>query len=356
MGECCSTTLDQNTRYINKRMAEEKNKDFLTSKLLFLGPGGSGKSTIFKQLQWLHGDGFDEADGMVLKMHVYSQVITAMKRAIQHYKLSNTEVKENNNQQLQDAVRIIESNHDLSQLSDELVHSISYIWENNKQVSNVFEDMKTAQHKILDESTKYFWNELDRIKDPQYIPNPTDIINVRYRTIGVIEKKFTIQNTEFHIFDVGGQKSERKKWIHCFNEVKALIFVISLNCYNQRMFEDLETNAMVDSLELFDETINNKLFNRTDVILFLNKKDLFMQKICLCKITSCPAFQDFDAFQDATMFTSNPNDFEQTTSYIKSKFQERLRTPKGEKSKQIYTHLTCAMDRKNIENVIEFDE
>ena len=43
-------------------MAEHDKMDSKIHKVLFLGPGGSGKSTIFKQLQWLHGGGFTEQD------------------------------------------------------------------------------------------------------------------------------------------------------------------------------------------------------------------------------------------------------------------------------------------------------
>ena len=114
------------------------------------------------------------------------------------------------------------------------------------------------------------------------------------------------------------------------------------------MYEDLETNCMVDSLKLFDETINNKLFLDTHIILFLNKKDLFRQKIITVPITACPAFDDFDQFKHETTFERNEHNYDQTTCYIKYKFES---LNKNSKRKQIYTHLTCAMDKANIENV-----
>jgi hypothetical protein len=46
------------------------------------------------------------------------------------------------------------------------------------------------------------------------------------------------------VVDVGGQRSERKKWIHCFDDVKAIVFVVSLAGYNQVLFEDEEMNRM----------------------------------------------------------------------------------------------------------------
>lgn len=38
--------------------------------------------------------------------------------------------------------------------------------------------------------------------------------------------------------DVGGQRSERKKWIHCFENVIALIYLASLSEYDQCLEED----------------------------------------------------------------------------------------------------------------------
>lgn len=37
----------------------------------------------------------------------------------------------------------------------------------------------------------------------------------------------------FSVVDVGGQRNERKKWLHCFDDVKGIVFLISLAGYNQ---------------------------------------------------------------------------------------------------------------------------
>ena len=60
----------------------------------------------------------------------------------------------------------------------------------------------------------------------------------------------------FKIINVGGQKSERKKWIQCFDAVTAVIFVACLNCYDEILFEDHSINSMTDQLDLFDDIRN----------------------------------------------------------------------------------------------------
>lgn len=98
------------------------------------------------------------------------------------------------------------------------------------------------------------------------------------------------------MFDVGGQRSERKKWIHCFENVTSIIFCVALSEYDQVLLEennqvnflvgriwnfadkDLQ-NRMMESLVLFDSVVNSRWFMRTSIILFLNKVDLFKQKL-----------------------------------------------------------------------------
>lgn len=100
------------------------------------------------------------------------------------------------------------------------------------------------------------------------------------------------------MFDVGGQRSERKKWIHCFESVTSIIFCVALSEYDQVLLEESSQvrclagspmgmavmtdnlqNRMMESLLLFDSVVNSRWFVRTSIILFLNKVDIFKQKL-----------------------------------------------------------------------------
>ena len=94
------------------------------------------------------------------------------------------------------------------------------------------------------------------------------------------------------MFDVGGQRSERKKWIHCFEAVTSIIFCVALSEYDQVLLEESSQvsldiyccllhaqNRMQESLQLFESILNSRWFLRTSVILFLNKIDIFKNKI-----------------------------------------------------------------------------
>lgn len=81
------------------------------------------------------------------------------------------------------------------------------------------------------------------------------------------------------MFDVGGQRDERRKWIQCFNDVTAIIFVTACSSYNMVLREDPTQNRLRESLELFKSIWNNRWLRTISVILFLNKQDLLAEKI-----------------------------------------------------------------------------
>lgn len=83
----------------------------------------------------------------------------------------------------------------------------------------------------------------------------------------------------FTMIDVGGQRTERKKWIHQFENVDAILYICSLSEFDQKCYEDEVTNRMKESLDLFESYINSTYFESSLVYLILNKVDLFTDKI-----------------------------------------------------------------------------
>jgi hypothetical protein len=71
--------------------------------------------------------------------------------------------------------------------------------------------------------------------------------------------RYVIEGKEFVVIDVGGQRNERKKWIHCFEDVTAIIFIASLSEYDSLLFEDNSTNRMHEALDLFDRWASHTL-------------------------------------------------------------------------------------------------
>lgn len=107
----------------------------------------------------------------------------------------------------------------------------------------------------LNDSAVYYFDSLARMSASHYVPTDQDILRSRVKTTGITETTFQVlapslylwacthQNIKigeltYKLFDVGGQRSERKKWIHCFENVTALVFLVSLSEYDQMLNED----------------------------------------------------------------------------------------------------------------------
>eukprot|EP01084_Bolivina_argentea_P063943 116654_1 len=333
MGNCCQ--IDSTTRELDKRMKEEQQKEERTSKILFLGSGGGGKSTMFKQLGYIYNDSNTKFDPL-LKTKIYTQIIEQMQTAIEL--CLNSKQTNNNNTKFTDSIITIQQHQQLTNLPINVANAIQYIWKNSEILQSLMKNMSFTQ-KVFEETTIYFWNELDRIKQPNYSPNRTDFLNLREKTTGISQRYFDINNRLFHIFDVGGQVSERKKWINCFDGVTAVIFVADLSCYNEVLYEDYYTNAMTDQLDLFDDICNCQSLKFVSMILFLNKKDIFEDKIKRVALSKCDSFKDYSGREDS---------YDETVKYISSKFNKLNSNPE---EKYIFTHVTCATDYDNIQKV-----
>ncbi len=127
-------------------------------------------------------------------------------------------------------------------------------------------------------------HELSKFRPPNYKPDFNDVLYCRRKTTGVVEARVTFPDLRLLFIDVGGmhlniltvsgQRSERKKWVNLFGGLEGLIFVVSLSEFDQLCYEDEQTNRMQESLDLFDETINNSSFAQLPVIVFFNVCEL----------------------------------------------------------------------------------
>lgn len=95
-----------------------------------------------------------------------------------------------------------------------------------------------------------FCDDLCRFWDKSYIPTDQDLLRSRLRTTGITETIFDLSQLTYRMFDVGGQRSERKKWIHCFENVNCLLFLVAISGYDQCLVEDKDGVSMPSVVRL----------------------------------------------------------------------------------------------------------
>ena len=168
------------------------------------------------------------------------------------------------------------------------------------------------------------------------MPDDQDVLRSRVKTTGITETTFIIGDLTYRMFDVGGQRSERKKWIHCFENVTTILFLVAISEYDQLLFEDETVNRMQEALTLFDSICNSRWFIKTSIILFLNKIDRFKEKLPVSPMKNY--FPDYEGGED----------YAAACDYILNRFVNLNQ----HESKQIYTHFTCATDTTQIRFVM----
>ena len=347
MGAVCGTgapltkeeaELKNKSAALESQLNTAKNDDHAIKKLLLLGAGESGKSTLFKQAIALYGKGYTDQELHDFVPIIVNNVLTSTKTLLKYAgtDVSPVPVSSRN----LEAKRIVEEvNINSPFLSSDVAAAISALWI-DEGVQAAYGNRSKFQ---LNDSTKYFIERLNVIASPGYKPDGQDVLRSRVRTTGIVETSFLIDENTFKMYDVGGQRNERKKWIHCFENVTAVMFVAAISEYDQQLYEDESTNRMVEALNLFEEICNSRWFRDTSMILFLNKKDLFADKIKRVPIKLCPAFASYPGPPPGS--ETSDGAYYHACDFIKGVFEALNKFPDA---KTVYTHVTCATDTENI--------
>lgn len=195
--------------------------------------------------------------------------------------------------------------------------------------------MRSSEFQLTD-SAIGFITEISRLSEPDYIPTDADILRARLRTSGIQETTFSTKaGDRFRLLDVGGQRSERRKWIHCFDGVTGILFFVAMSEYDLQLAEDITVNRMHESLAIFKDIARFEFFAQTPLILFLNKSDIFRQKIETVDLkVAFPTYTGGCNFKNASQFMIHC--FEQLAP-----------------NRPIFPHITVSTDTANVRIVFD---
>jgi len=281
---------------IDLQLMEQQLDELYKFKILLLGAGECGKSTVVKQLKLIHKKKVSDHELRFTAQSLHQNIVDCMQSLLRACHTFGY------NEEMTDEDRSTEhalAMHDESQrLSPPFATRIIKLFHSDA-IQKTF--ARRSEYWLLD-SFPYYMKNIERFCEDDFLPTEEDSLMARIRTTGIVNSELEQRLADkkdphepdlikFDVVDVGGQRNERKKWIHCFDDVRAILFVVNLAGYNQVLFEDASKNRMQEELELLEQISSMDIFRDTPIFLFFNKKDLFEQMIL--DVDLCNTFPDY---------------------------------------------------------------
>ncbi|KAG8869482.1 hypothetical protein FRC20_001348 [Serendipita sp. 405] len=381
MGSCISTASDADASRMHtaaeSQLKRTKRQMRKQTKILLLGSGDSGKTTIMKQMRLITDGSFSRHELESYRQLVFANLITGMKAIVESLPEIGLSIEDD--EEAFAAFTMVEHAADIKEgqpFPVEYLEPFRTLWHHPM----IRRALPHCHKFAIPDNIHYFYASLDRLFQPNYFPTNQDVIQTRARTVGIIETVFRIPEgglsvsrhvslpqpqgdapktsvtsdvssgmdipgrlnsstseassiaeerwekenkrvtvktksrgdgtgndsglTELRFVDVGqsyllihlslllmtpvisigGQRSERRKWIHCFQDVTAVMFLVPLSGYDQCIIEERSMNQMSDAMTIWEGICTMEWFKDTSLILFLNKEDLFATKLATAPI------------------------------------------------------------------------
>jgi GTPase SAR1 family protein len=321
---------------IDRQLQLDASRENLCYKILLLGCGESGKSTVLKQVKLIYKGKMQAKDLQQCSLAIRKNALECMQVILRAMPVLGIPLgTSSSTQAARDRVLALDdrddATSDASFFTQLLADDISALWAD----AGVLKAYDQREKYWLLDGAAYYFDNCQRLVDPEYVPTDEDVVMTRIRTSGIDNTEFDEPPRKFTVVDVGGQRNERRKWIHCFDNVRGVVFLVGLSGYNQVLFEDTSVNRMQESLKLFQAVAGNPIFQNVPIFLFLNKKDLFESMIRKTSLRVC--FPDY---------TGPDNDVHAALQFVEGKFHDVMNgvTP----GKKLYVHVVAARVRMDM--------
>ena len=316
---------------IEKQLAAEAAEKWSEIKILLLGTAGCGKSTVFKQMRIVHMDGFSELDVGHYRALIQNNAIQAMAELIREAHARNLSFDATDFE-----AAVGPSNIGIRELSPELALLMERLW-----CDPAIRDLYARRDEFpLMDSAAYFLNKVVQVAAPCYRPTHADILHSRIPTTGATQIDFAFRNSRLRMTDVGGNRSEMKKWIHFFDDVDSVLFISALSDYDQWDHDyEVPVNKLSLSLEVFSRICATPQFAKAALLLFLNKLDIFEEKVARRR------------FADSHKSYSGSQDSDAVKKHIRKLFSNVAE--EGGHLERLYAHFTNATDTENVSHVFD---
>ncbi|XP_063371034.1 guanine nucleotide-binding protein G(f) subunit alpha [Cydia amplana] len=353
---------EDHSRYIDREIKNWIKNYNDAIKLLLLGTGESGKTTIIKQMKILHIQGFSQSERVEKANHIRHNIHESIYDIVRHMEPLSITLGNAKNVQAQNYILRCGADGP-PHYDEEYFDYVRALWRD----SGVRECFKRSNEYQLIDSAEYFLDRIDLIEKSDYSPPDADILRCRQKTTGIqkIEFKVKVPKSmhggiqEFWMFDVGGQRGERKKWIQVFEGIHAIWFLVACSDFDQTLREDCATNRLREALTLFEDVWQSRFLLEAGLIVFLNKQDLLRRKVERGG-SIAPHFPAYN------QYGGHGGEYERTRDFIRQMFvdvtqkqRRRAAAPSAERfvvgaayrPRECYFHFTTATDTDNVRTV-----
>ncbi|XP_064644208.1 guanine nucleotide-binding protein G(s) subunit alpha-like isoform X2 [Lineus longissimus] len=266
------------SRQINKSLRQDHEHDMRKIKLLLLGIGESGKSTVVKQMKIIHIDGFDDKERRDKIQYIKKNLQESIVTIVNAMATLGIGYRDSISQDSAEYIMTQATSRDYD-FPDEFFYHAKILWEDDG-IKACYD--RSHEYQLID-CAAYFLNRIDAIREDDYMPTDQDILRCRVMTTSINKIDFMIKdrrkNVHFSAYDVGGQRGERRRWIQVFECVTAILFIVDSSSFDQTLREDESKNRLLESLEIFEQTWKNRFLRTVSCILFINKIDKLKEKV-----------------------------------------------------------------------------
>ena len=397
----------------NKKSKKKAAKSDLKH-ILLLGSAAGGKSTFYKALYILYNSSWHSLIGTdcdnspnypYTRRILVTGLMLLIRKASQLYeqdnaKYSNCFMDLEQNETLTEKIKYLSKYDDAhcqsfnGDIDYDALGKLSKIMDRIWNLSQIQYVYNLRYDPLIFNS---FWSNfdywMDRTQDvmsEDYQQTDEDRLRLRIRTSGHSIGCYLnpVSNKEYRIYDVGGSRLERSKWIHFRDKPKdAIIFVIALDHYYQKVFEDESVYALKESLDVWD-SINapNSIFKDVPMFVLLNKTDVFKESlkhqtlkccfgdeykgrnyddsvtVCNPKVIQRIIFEmmmimDKDIIADAYQMINAYCDFSQTEYWSNQVYLDGIKFITAKvlevRSENVKIYPLCAIDIKQVEQMIK---
>lgn len=329
---CCRSEQKRVNKQIEKRIKKDKDDLKKEVKVLLLGTHRSGKSTLLRQLRLIHGVGYSDDEKRSFTAHIYRQIVKAIQDLVFEMDLLKIHYKTPANKE--HARKIKQKDFTCKRTVDqEDMDTIKSLWA-DLGMRKCYEESKECH---LTDSQRYFMDHIDRITESNYLPTLHDILHCTVDLNGITEHLYDIDDILLRFIDIRGARTERRKWIHYFDNISALMFIVALSDYDKiETYSDNE-NRLELAKSMFKTIIDYPWFQNCGIMLFWNKKDVLEEQIMHTNMV--------DYFPEFKGLKKNSQD---ATEFIVKMFVELNTNP----DRIIYSHSVCLLDSESVRFVL----